>query len=92
MAEKGQDMAQVQVMLSTQPTPNQPAPMAERMVWLSMEGSWCNKSREAPSDHGLHRAHTERKISRIDRRRRNPPEALPEECSHEGKAEGLSRD
>lgn len=39
MVKKGQAMARVQVMLSMQPTPKLPAPMAERMVWLSMEGN-----------------------------------------------------
>lgn len=39
MAEKGQAMAHVRAMLSMQPTPHQPTPMTERMVWLSMEGN-----------------------------------------------------
>lgn len=93
MVEKGKAMAQVQVMLSMQPTPNPPAPVAERMVWLSMEGNILTRVGKSHLTMGcIVPTQREKSAEWTGKGRKNPPEALPEECSPEGKAEGQLRE
>lgn len=58
---------------ATHTNPNQPLSSGREDGLAQHGGEHSDKSREEPSDHGLHRAHAERKISRMDREREKEP-------------------